>query len=109
MSSPSETVDQLFGWLEQTLGVTLPRLPLQWFASRLTALFRMIVPGPLPQASDPLPWIIPIEGKWTDPVPGTSLSIDGLSVQVKARHPASLQTQLAPSTSASPKENAHGH
>ena len=88
MSSPTETVNQLFGWISETLGLTLPRLPFTGWYQRLTKLFGMFIKGPVPKATDPLPWSIAVADDWLSPIPGTQVTINQISIVVEER-PAS--------------------
>ena len=85
MSSPAETVDMVFRWLRQTLGLFLPTLPFSGVYRRLTALFELTIKGSLPKPTDPLPWIIPLADDWIGPLPGISVSIDQIRLQVAQR------------------------
>jgi hypothetical protein len=85
MSSPTETVNQLFRWIGQTLGLKLPSLPFSGVYARLTALFNMLIKGPVPQPTDPLPWNIAVEDDWLGPIPGTKVAINNISIQVEER------------------------
>ena len=85
MSSPAETVDQVFAWLRKVLGVVLPVLPFSGVYRRLTALFELLIAGSLPSPTDPLPWTIPIAGDWASPLPGLAVSLDQIRIQIEHR------------------------
>jgi hypothetical protein len=84
MSSPAETVDTLFGWLRQIFGIFLPRPPFVGGWRWVAALFELPIAGTLPDPGDPLPWSIKVAEDWIDPIPGISVSINDIRIQVAA-------------------------
>ena len=81
MSSPL-TFDSAIAWINATFGLSIPTLPfLQSWMAPFAALWDMLVPGPLPKSTQPLPWIISISGSWQPPVGGT-VTLENITITV---------------------------
>lgn len=78
LSSPSETVNGVMQWLNSLFNLRLPVLPLKDWPAAMTKWWKMLVHEPLPDAEDPLPWRIEIEGNMEGLLP------EGNTLEVKA-------------------------
>jgi hypothetical protein len=76
--SPAETVSMVMDWLNSTFNLSLPVKPPARWPTFMARLWEMLVPPPLPQPDDPLPWRIEIEGNLEGLLP------EGSTLEVKA-------------------------
>lgn len=83
MSSPTTTVNSVMQWLMGIFKVWLPTLPLSGIWAPFQALWELVVPGPLPDPTAPLPWNIGITPDWTIPIVGVRLIPADISIVVK--------------------------
>ena len=83
MSSPL-TFDGAIAYINATFGLSIPTLPFlsSWMAP-FTALWDMLVSGPLPKSTDPLPWVISISGNWSPNVGGT-VTLENITITVSS-------------------------
>jgi hypothetical protein len=75
-------VNDVMEWLRRVRDIALPTLPFSGVLKRLTALFKLIITGSLPNPRDPLPWTIDVADSWDNVIPGTSVSIDSIRIFV---------------------------
>jgi hypothetical protein len=87
--SPTETVDMVMAWLNSTFGLSLPVTAPSTWPTFFAKLWSMLVPPPLPQPQDPLPWVIEVEGNFEGLLPeGNTLEVKACVI-VAHRTPAS--------------------
>jgi len=83
MSSPATTVNSVMQWLIGIFKIWLPTLPLSGVWAPFQALWELLVPGPLPDPTAPLPWNIGVTPDWTMPIVGVRLIPTQISIVVK--------------------------
>lgn len=98
MSSPADTVDQVFQWLRKVFGVFLPTLPLATAYRRFTSLFGISIAAPLPAPDAPLPWDVPLAEDWPLPMPGVDVALQHIRIHVaeRADGPATVSPSFPP-------------
>jgi hypothetical protein len=72
LASPALTVNSVMVWLNETLGVNVPTLPLAGWREVLQSLWELLIQSSDPSENadgdlptGPLPWIIRVDGSWS--------------------------------------------
>lgn len=97
LSSPMHTVNSLIEWLNETLGLELPTLPLAGAPAIVQVLWEMYIVGDFP--SGPMPWSVSIDGSWPAIFPQVGsppVTLENLTVHIEqkpVRSPDLSQTE----------------
>ena len=109
MSSPANTVNSVMQWLMGIFKVWLPTLPLSGVWAPFKALWELLVPGPLPDPTAPLPWNIVVTPDWTMPIVGVRLIPAEISIVVtESGGSPDVEALLAKSREGQPNPNPSG-
>lgn len=83
--SASMSVNAVFVWLNETLGLSIPTLPLTRWPSVMTTLWNMLTKGPVPPpVSSPDSWVISIPGSLDGMLPpGATIALENLTIVVE--------------------------